>query len=49
MDVMFNPKHLIWQIQQCVHIYINIMHYYTGNVYLNVVPNVHELILMNNK
>ena len=40
MDVIFKPKHLIWKRQQCVHIHSQIMHYHTGNVYCDVVPNV---------
>ena len=34
MGIIFMPKHLIRQRQQYVHIYIQIMNYHSGNVYL---------------
>ena len=49
MGVIFMPKHMIWQRQQCVHIRSEIIHYHTGNVYYYVVPNVHVLILLTKK
>ena len=49
MGIIFTPKHLIWQRQQCVHIHSNIMHYHTGNVSCNVVPNVQALIFLTKK
>ena len=33
MGVIFIPNHLIWQMQQCAHILILIMHFHTRNVY----------------
>ena len=49
MGVIFMPNHIIWQRLKCVHIHSQIMHYHTGNVYCNVVPNVHVLILLTKK
>ena len=34
MGVIFMPKHMTWQRQQCVHTHSQIMRYHTGNVYL---------------
>ena len=34
MGVIFTPKHMEWQRQQCVHAHSQIMRYHTGNVYL---------------
>ena len=39
IGVIFTPKHLMWQSQQCVHIHSQIMPYHTGNVYCGAVPN----------
>ena len=35
--------------QQCVHIHSQTMHYQNGNVYYDVVKNVHILIFLTNK
>ena len=48
MGVIFMPKHLIWQRKQCVRIQSQIMHYHTGNVSYDVVPNVQALIFLTN-
>ena len=49
MGIIFISKHLIWQRQKCVNIHSHIMHYHTRNVYFDVVPNVHVLILLTKK
>ena len=49
MGVIFMPKHLIWQMQQCALILILIMHFHAGNVYYGAVPTVHVLISLTNK
>ena len=49
MGIIFTPKHMTWQGQQCVLTHSKIMRYHTGNVYCNVVPNVLELILLTRK
>ena len=49
MGVIFTPKHMIWQRQQCVNIHSQIIHYHTGNVYCDVVPNVEALIFLTKK
>ena len=49
MGVIFTPKHLIWQSRKCVRIHTQIMHYHTGNLACDVVPNVQALILMAKK
>ena len=46
MGVIFTPKDMTWQRQQCVLTHSLIMHCHTGNVYLYVVPNVLALILL---
>ena len=46
MGVIFKPKHMAWQMQHCVHTHSQIMRYYTGNVYCDVVPNFQALILL---
>ena len=46
MGVIFTPKNMTWQRQQCVHTYSQIMRYHTGNVYCNVVPNVQASIFL---
>ena len=46
MGVIFTPKHMIWQRQQCVHIHSKIMHYHTGNVSCDVVTNVQAQIFL---
>ena len=49
MGVIFTPKHIKCQRQKCVHIHSQIMRYHTGNLYLDVVPNVQALIFQTNK
>ena len=49
MSVIFMPKHLIWQRQQCERIHSHIMHYRTVNVSCDFVPNFQELILLTKK
>ena len=49
MGVIFKPKHMIWQRQQCVHTHSQIMRYHTGNVYCYVLPNFQALILLTRK
>ena len=49
MGVIFTPKHITWQRQQCVHTHNQIMRYHTGNMYCVVVPNVQALILLTRK
>ena len=39
MGVIFTPKHMTWQKQQCVHTHGQIMRYHTGTVYCNAVTN----------
>ena len=46
MGVIFTPKYMTWQRQQCVHTHSKIMRYHTGNVYCNVVPNLQALIFL---
>ena len=46
MGVIFMPKHITWQKQQCVNTHSHIMRYHNENVYYNVVPNVQALILL---
>ena len=49
MGVIFKPKHMTCQRQQCVLNHILIMRYHTGNVYWDVVPNVLALIFLTRK
>ena len=49
MGVIFTPKHLIWQRQQCVNIHSQIMRYHTVNVYFGVVSKVQSYILFTKK
>ena len=49
MGVIFTPKHMKRQRQQCVHTHSQIMSYHTGNVYCNVLPNVQALIFLTRK
>ena len=49
MGVISMSKHLIWQMQQCAHILILIIHFHTGNVYCSSVPTVLVLIFITNK
>ena len=49
MGVIFMPKRMMWQMQQCALILIRIMHFRTGNVYYGAVPTVHVLILLTKK
>ena len=49
MGVIFIPKHLICQIQQCALILILIIHFHTGKVYCGAVLTVHVLILLTKK
>ena len=49
VGIIFTPKHLIWQGQQCVRIQSQIMHYHTINLPCDVVPNVKVLIFLTNK
>ena len=49
MDVIFMPKHLIWNKLQCAHILSLIMQLHTGNVYCSVLLTSHVSILLTNK
>ena len=49
MGVIFTPKHMTRQREQCVHTHIQIMRYHTRNMYFDVVPNVQALILLTRK
>ena len=49
IGVIFTPKHMTWQRQQCVHTQSQIMCYHTGNFYCDVVPNVQALIFLTRK
>ena len=49
MGVIFTPKNIKWKRQQCVHTHSHIMHYHTGNVYCDVVPNIQALIFLTRK
>ena len=49
MGVIFMPNHLIWKRLQCVHIFSMIMHFHTGNVYLDAVLTVHVSIFLTKK
>ena len=49
MGVIFNPKNMKWQMQQCVITNSLIMRYHTGNVYWDFVPNVQALIFLTRK
>ena len=49
MGVIFMPKNLILQMQQCALIHILIMHFHTGNVYCGSVPTVLVLIFLTKK
>ena len=46
MGVIFTRNHLIWKRQKCLRIHIHIMHYHTGHVSYDVVPNVQALIFL---
>ena len=45
----FMPKHMTWQRQQFVKTHSQIIHYHTGNVYCDIVPNFLALILLTRK
>ena len=49
MGVIFMPKHLIWQMQQCAHILSMIMHFHTGKVYCGVVLTFHVSLFLTKK
>ena len=49
MGVIFIPKNLIWKMQQCEIILIQIMHFHTGKVYYGAVPTVHISIFLAKK
>ena len=49
MSVILMPNDMTWKRQQCVHTNSQTMHYLTGNVYCNVVPNFQALILLTSK
>ena len=49
MGVIFMPKHMIWQMQQCANILSLSMHCHTGNVYCGAVPTVLILIFLTKK
>ena len=49
VGVIFMPKHLIRQMQQCAFILILIMHFHTGNLYCGDVPTVIVLIFLTKK
>ena len=49
MSFIFMPKHMTWQRKKCEHTHSQIMRYYTGNVYCNIVPNVQALIFLTRK
>ena len=43
------PKHIIFQMRQCVIILILIMYFHTGNVYCGAVLTLHVLIFLTKK
>ena len=49
MEVIFMPKHQIWQMLQCAHILSLIMLFHTGNVYFSAVLNVLVSIFLTKK
>ena len=49
MEVIFMPKHQIWQMLQCAHILSLSMHFHTGNVYCVAVLTVLVSIFLTNK
>ena len=49
MGIIFMPKHLILQMQQCALIHIMIMHFHTGNVYCGDLTTVLVSILLTKK
>ena len=49
MGVIFTPKHLIGQMQQCALILIRVMYFHTENVYYGDFPTVHVLIFLTKK
>ena len=49
MGIILTPKRLISKSQQCVCIHSQIIHYHTGNVSCDVVPNVQTLIFLTKK
>ena len=46
MGVIFMPKNMTWQMQQCVNTHSQIMCYHIGNMNCDVVPNVQVLIFL---
>ena len=49
MEVIFMPKHQIWQMLQCAHILSLSMHFHTGNVFCGAVLTVLVSILLTKK
>ena len=49
MGIIFTPTHMTRQRQQCVRIHSQVMHYQTGNVSWDVVPNFQVLIFLTKK
>ena len=49
MEVIFMPKHQIWQMLQCAHILSLSMHCHTGNVYCGAVLTVLVSIFLTKK
>ena len=49
MEVIFMPRHQIWQMLQCAHILSLSMHFHTGNVYCGAVLTVLVSIFLTNK
>ena len=46
MGVIFMPNNLIWQMQQCAHILILIMHFHTGNSKLTPPQRQHHVVML---
>ena len=49
MEVIFMPKHQVWQMLQCAHILSLIMHFHTGKVYFGALMTVLVSIFLNKK
>ena len=49
MEVIFMPKHQIWQMLQCAHILSLSMHFHTENVYCGAVLTVLVSIFLTKK
>ena len=49
MEVIFMPKHQIWQMLKCAHILSLSMHFHAGNLYCGAVLTVLVSIFLTNK